>query len=55
MERSGGERKLYRIAKAQDKASKDFTQIKQIKDERGAVLKEKIRLRKGGGTALKIC
>ena len=54
LETPGGERKLYRIAKARDKASKDFTQIKQIKDERGAVLSEesKIKDRWGGGGLL---
>ena len=45
-----GERKLHRIAKAQDKASKDVTKIKQIKDERGAVLhdEDKFKERWGG-------
>uniref|UniRef100_UPI0006516D2F hypothetical protein n=1 Tax=Streptococcus dysgalactiae TaxID=1334 RepID=UPI0006516D2F len=36
----GGEGKLLRIAKARDKASKDITAIKQIKDEAGVVLRE---------------
>ena len=44
-----GEGKLYRIAKARDKASKDFTQIKQIKDEEQQYSVTKIGLRKGGG------
>ena len=35
-----GERKLYRIAKARDKFAKDFTQIRQIKDEQGVVICE---------------
>ena len=35
-----GERKIYRIAKARDKSAKDFTQIRQIKDEQGVVLWE---------------
>ena len=34
------ERKFYRIAKARDKSAKDFTQIRQIKDEQGVVLWE---------------
>ena len=34
------EQKIYRIAKARDKSAKDFTQIRQIKDEQGVVLWE---------------
>ena len=49
IETPGGERKLYRIAKAQDKASKDFTQIKQIKDERGAVLSDESKIKERWG------
>ena len=42
-------RKLYRIAKARDKASKDFTQIKQIKNERGAVLNDEYTIKEKWG------
>ncbi|KAI5726127.1 hypothetical protein M8J77_024147 [Diaphorina citri] len=35
-----GEKKLFRIAKERDKASKDFNHIRQIKDEQGVVLRE---------------
>ena len=38
MEVQEGERKIYRIAKARDKSTKDFTQIRQIKDEQRVVL-----------------
>ena len=38
LETPGGERKIYRIAKERDKSAKDFTQIRQIKDEQGVVL-----------------
>ena len=40
LETPEGERKIYRIAKARDKSTKDFTQIRQIKDEQGVVLWE---------------
>ena len=40
LETPEGERKIYRIAKALDKSAKDFTQIRQIKDEQGVVLWE---------------
>ena len=40
LETPEGERKIYRIAKARDKSAKDFTQIRQIKDEQGVVLWE---------------
>ena len=35
-----GERKIFRIAKARDKASKDFSHMKQIKNEHGVVLRD---------------
>ena len=38
LETPEGEQKIYRIAKARDKSAKDFTQIRQIKDEQGVVL-----------------
>ena len=38
LETPEGEQKSYRIAKARDKSAKDFTQIRQIKDEQGVVL-----------------
>lgn len=31
----GREREIFRIAKAQDKATQDYKHVKQIKDERG--------------------
>ena len=34
------ERKIFRIAKAQDKATKDFIHMKQIKNEHGVVLRD---------------
>ena len=34
------ERKIFRIAKARDKATKDFTHMKQIKNEHGVVLRD---------------
>ena len=40
LETPEGERKIYRIAKARDKSAKDFTQIRQTKDEQGVVLWE---------------
>ena len=40
LETPEGERKIYRIANARDKSAKDFTQIRQIKDEQGVVLWE---------------
>ena len=36
----GGERKIFRIAKARDKASKDFSHMKQIKNEHGVILRD---------------
>ena len=38
LETSEGELKIYRIAKAPDKSAKDFTQIRQIKDEQGVII-----------------
>ena len=38
LDTSGGMKDLYKIAKARDKATKDFTQIRQIKDDQGKVL-----------------
>lgn len=42
-----GEKNMYRIAKARDKACKDSTHIKQIKSNEGKVLKDNddIRMR----------
>ena len=40
LETPEGERKIYRIAKARQKSAKVFTQIRQIKDEKGVVLWE---------------
>ena len=39
LETPEGERKLFRIAKARDKASKDFSHMKQIKNEHGVILR----------------
>ncbi|XP_067137277.1 uncharacterized protein [Centruroides vittatus] len=44
-ERKGGKRQLMRIAKARDKASKDFTSIKLIKDDKGVVLQDYERVK----------
>ena len=41
LETPEGEKKLFKLAKKRDKASKDLTQIKQIKDDHGVVLTEK--------------
>ena len=41
-----GETKIHKIAKARDKATKDLTHIKQVKDENGEVLKEEEQIRK---------
>ena len=41
LETPEGERKLVRIAKARDKASKDFSHMKQIKNEHGVILRDK--------------
>ena len=41
METPEGEKKLFKLAKKRDKASKDLTQIKQMKDDQGVVLTEK--------------
>ena len=38
LETPEGERKIFRIAKARDKASKDFSHMKQIKNEHGVIL-----------------
>ena len=40
LETQVGERKMFRIAKARDKATKDFTHMKQIKNEHGVVLRD---------------
>ena len=40
LETPEGERNIYRIAKARDKSAKDFTQIRQSKDEEGVYLWE---------------
>ena len=40
LETPEGERKIFRIAKARDKASKDFSHMKQIKNEHGVVLRD---------------
>ena len=45
IEASEGGRKLYRIAKARN----NFTQIRQIKDERGAVLNDEDKIKERWG------
>ena len=40
-----GEKKIFRIAKACDKATKDLTQIKQMKDQEGSVLMDENQIR----------
>ena len=39
LETPDGERKIFRIAKARDKASNDFSHMKQIKKEHGVILR----------------
>ncbi|XP_068219909.1 uncharacterized protein [Palaemon carinicauda] len=46
METPVGERKILRIAKVQDAASKDLTQIRQIKDSNGIVLAEETEIKR---------
>ena len=45
LETQEGQRKIFRMAKARDKATKDFTQIKQVKDEHGVVLRDQDKIR----------
>ena len=40
-----GEEKIFRIAKAHNKATKDLTQIKQMKDQEGSVLTDENQIR----------
>ena len=40
LETPEGEIKIFRIAKARDKATNDFTQFKQIMNEHGVVLRD---------------
>ena len=40
LETPEGERKIFRIAKARNKATKDLSHIKQIKNEHGVVLRD---------------
>ena len=40
LETRNGQKKIYRLAKRRNKATKDFTQIKQIKDGDGCVLSD---------------
>ena len=40
LETPEGERRIFRIAKARDKATKDFSHMKQIKNEHGVVLRD---------------
>ena len=46
LETPEGERKIFRIAKARDKATKDFSHMKQIKNEHGVVLRDLDRRRR---------
>ena len=45
LETPEGERKIFRIAKARDRATKDYTQIKQIKDGNGVVLSDQNKIK----------
>ena len=40
LETQAGERNVFRIAKARDKATKDFTHMQQIKNEHSVVLRD---------------
>ena len=40
LETPEGERNIFRIAKARDKASKDLSHMKQIKNEHGVILRD---------------
>ena len=40
-----GQKKIYRIAKYRNKATKDISHVKQMKDGSGAVLREEKRVR----------
>lgn len=53
LETPGGDIMLRRIAKARDKASKDFTHIKQIKDDQGTVLKHEKKIKERWGEYFK--
>ena len=55
LETQEGERKIHRIAKARDKSAKDFTQIRQIKDEQGVVLWKMIKSLNGGKVIMVSC
>ena len=48
LETSEGQKSIYKIAKSRDKASKDLTHIRQIKDKNGRILskEESIRARR---------
>ncbi|KAG8235652.1 hypothetical protein J437_LFUL013644 [Ladona fulva] len=45
IEKKNGERQMLRIAKARDRASKDITSIRQMKDTSGVVLREDDKIR----------
>ena len=45
LETSEGQKKIFRMAKARNKATKDFTHIKQMKDEHGSVLTENDKIK----------
>ena len=40
LETPEGERRIFRIAKARDKATKDFSRMKHIKNDHGVVLRD---------------
>ncbi|KAG8238095.1 hypothetical protein J437_LFUL012202 [Ladona fulva] len=45
IEKKNGERQMLRIAKARDRASKDITSIRQMKNTSGVVLQEDYKIR----------
>ena len=44
LETVGGQKKIYRIAKYRNKATKDISHVKQMKDGSGAVLRDEERV-----------
>lgn len=45
LETPAGERQIFTTAKARDKATKDYTQVKQIKDENGELLSDQDKIK----------